>query len=623
MITLNERQNELLKLLDKEEDYITIKNISKKLNCSERTIRNDLSSIEEFIKIKEGILEKKQRIGIKLTLSNKVHLEDIIRESIVNVYSSEVRELMILSILILKGKLTIEKISNEMSISKNTVVSDLKNIEGKLEKYNIKITKKVYHGMSVEGAEEEIRKGFLNIYLKLEENLKKEVKDRLIEESGLDNLNIQYKIIQLENFFKTRYSQESIEVFEIIILLSKCREKNDFKIKNLLNEKRDEFKFLEDKLPLERGEIGYLIGISDGLAKMKGEEKNIVTDEILKEISKVLNIDCMEENELKKQIGVHLDAAIHRIKNNFVIENPMLDEIKLKMAFIYKITEEILKSKEDILEVRFPEAEIAYMAMYFDAIFERSVKNKFDYNILVVCNGGLATSSLLKTRLNIMIPEGNIVSICRLRDVEEKLKSENVDFIVTTVPLKLDSHKVIKVNPLLHYKDVEQIKAEIYNKRYEKNCKYLFDKVKQEKKENISNLIFEKFSKFESEILDWREAILECAKPLIREKKINGEYVNDIVKVIENLGNYMVFIPEIAFVHATPENVIENSIGILNLKDKISFGTKNKVLVKTIVLIANKEENMNLVNLINILTKEDNVEKFKNAKSYKDLKTID
>ncbi|MGL4849572.1 MAG: BglG family transcription antiterminator [Clostridium sp.] len=623
MITLNERQKELLKLLYREEDYITIKNISIKLKCSERTIRNDLSLIEEFIKKENGLLEKKQRLGIKLVLSDKVHLEDIMRDSMVNLYSSESRELMILSILILKGRLTIEKISNEMNVSKNTVVGDLKEIENKIKSHNVKIKKKVYHGMCVEGEEEGVRSGFLNIYLRLEENLKKEVKNRLIEESGLDSLSIQYKIIELENFFKIRYSQESIEVFEILILLSKCREKNGFKVNKLLNEEREEFKFLKESFPLENEEVGYLIGILDGLAKMKGEEKNLVTNEILNEISKVLNIHSIEESELKQQIGMHLDAAIHRIKNNFVIENPMLEEIKLKMAFIYKITEEILKAKEDILGVKFPEAEIAYMAMYFDAIFERSVKNKFDYNILVVCNGGLATSSLLKTRLNIMVPEGNIVSICRLRDVEEKLKYEKIDFIVTTVPLKLNSHKVIKVNPLLHYKDVEKIKAEIYNKRYEKNCKYLFDKVRKEKKENITTLIYERFSKFESEIRDWRESILECAKPLIKENKINKEYVTDIIKVIEDLGNYMVFIPEIAFVHATPENVIENSIGVLNLKEKISFGAKNKVLVKTIVLIANKEENMNLVNLINILTKEDNVEKFKNAKSYKDLETID
>lgn len=84
----------------------------------------------------------------------------------------------------------------------------------------------------------------------------------------------------------------------------------------------------------------------------------------------------------------------------------------------------------------------------------------------------------------------------------------------------------------------------------------------------------------------------------------------------------MMFIPEIAFVHATPENVIENAVSILNLKSPIDFGSKNKSTVKTIVVLANKEENKNLINLTNILIKDDNIKKFKNAKSYEDLKSI-
>lgn len=165
---------------------------------------------------------------------------------------------------------------------------------------------------------------------------------------------------------------------------------------------------------------------------------------------------------------MHLKVAIHRIKNNLVIENPMLEEIKYKMSFIYQITETILSSKEDIIGVKFPEEEIAYMAMYFDAIFERNIKSKFTYKILLVCNGGLATSSLLKVRIGAMLPELEIKNVCRLKDLDKELENTDIDFIVSTIPVKADKYKVIKVNPLLDNSDVDKIKTEIYNKRYEK-----------------------------------------------------------------------------------------------------------------------------------------------------------
>ncbi|OPX48197.1 BglG family transcription antiterminator [Clostridium thermobutyricum] len=622
MITLSKRQSDILKFLGSKDEYITINKISEQFKCSPRTIRNDLDVLKKFLRDSNGNIEKKPRLGIKLILKKGLFLEELIKKSEVDIYSYNNRVDMIILILILKGKLTIEKLSNEIGVSKNTLVNDLKDVEKKLKNYKVDLSKKVYYGISLESEEENIRNTFIKIYLGLEENLKIEIKERLKIESNLSNLNIQYKIVELEKLLGTKYSEESIEEFEIAILLSSCRVKNGFKIIKNSNENRREFDVLKEFLNLDISEIGYLVTISDGLRKTKGGKEDKVTEEILKEMCNVLNIDFSKDLEFKSQIGIHLKSAIHRIKNNLTTENQMLEEIKYKMSFIFEITKQILDSKEKLLGVKFPESEIAYMAMYFDAIFERNVKSNFTYNILVVCNGGLATSSLLKTRLNAMIPEANILGICRVSDVEKKLKNEEVDFIVTTVPLAIKNYKTIKVNPLLEYSDAEKIKVEIYNKRYEKNCKYLLDKVKKTESEGITKLIKEEYAIFDKDIESWEDAIKEAANPLIKTNMIKEEYVIDIINVIEELGNYMVFIPEIAFVHAPPENVNENSMSILTLKEKIEFGFKNKVQVKAIVLIANKNENMNLVNLINIITKNDNIEKFKNLKSYEELRKI-
>ena len=183
----------------------------------------------------------------------------------------------------------------------------------------------------------------------------------------------------------------------------------------------------------------------------------------------------------------------------------------------------------------------------------------------------------------------------------------------------MDNYKIIKVSPLLEVTDCEKIKSEIYNKWYEKNFKYIVEKVKEKTERAIKDIIPEKYTQFNVDINDWREAVEIATKPLIGDNKVKKCYVNDIVGVIEKFGNYMVFMPEVAFIHASLENVIENSVSYLNLKSKIEFGSKDKTLVKTIVVLANKQENKNLIDIVNILESDENIYIFKNAKSYEEI----
>ncbi len=627
MITLNKRQKDILKFLELKKTYTKLDEIAKNFDVSPRTVRNDLSAIEELLVDSEVTLERKPRLGIRLILNEDQYVEKLIEKIDYNVYSSDERITIIILLLIIKGRVTIEELANDVGVSKNTLVQDFRQVVDKLKEYDINVLKKVYHGITINDNEEKIRNVFFSIFSKLNNELKSDIKSRIEEYIQIESSVIKNKLTEIEVDIGTLYSEESFEELEMIILLSTIRYKNGFKVQYKYEDKkylleRREFNILKEILHMEEDEMCYLLKIIDGLRRTIGGEVDNITKEILDELCSVLKIDCRNDLEFTSQISMHLKVAIHRIKNNLVIENPMLEEIKYKMSFIYSITEDILSKKENIIGVKFPEEEIAYMAMYFDAIFERNIKSNFTYRILIVCNGGLATSSLLKARINAMLPEVEISSICRMRDLDNVLKSQEIDFIVSTIPIKVDDYKVIKVNPILDSTDAEKIKNEIYNKRYEKNCKYLIDAVKGKSKADIEKLFPEKFTKFNLEINDWKEAIEVAAEPLLKEKKINKNYTTEIINVVETLGNYMVFIPKIAFVHATPDNVLENSMSLLTLKSELKFGSNNKVPVKAIVVLANKNQNMNLVNLINILTKDDNIEKFKNCNSYDEFKNI-
>ena len=359
---------------------------------------------------------------------------------------------MIALILMIKGNATIEELSEYIEVSKNTLVNDLKLSEAKLKEFDISISKKSYHGTFIEeNNDEKLGDAFLKLYSSLSEGQDEEIYKWLYKYSNINEEYIKTIIEAVEEEKNIQYTEESLEELEIILLFTLSRVLNNQEIKLDINnnDKESEFKTLKNSIEkvidkkIHNDKIEYLLKIFRGakIAKdfnLKKEEKiNKITSEVLSELYTMLNIEVDSDAEFIRQMQLHLEIAIYRVENNLVINNPLLEEIKYKMSFIYGITEEILSKKKDVIGVDFPEAEIAYMAMYFGTIFEKYAKGNFSANVLVVCNGGLATSSLLKSRMNLMIPEIKIQSICRLKDVNDYI-NEKIDFIVSTVPLQIE-----------------------------------------------------------------------------------------------------------------------------------------------------------------------------------------
>lgn len=637
MVTLNKRQIDIINFLSNRNTHITIENISKMFDISERTIRSDLDSIEYALKEYNVALERKPRIGVKLNCDEK-EFEKILKMYEHKIYSAEERVLFVVIIIMTKEKTTFEELAENLQVSKNTIIQDLKSAEILLEKYDIKIKKRSYYGIFLDGNEDEIRSCLLKLYKKSTKHIQSDINKYLIECIKSDVNEIRSFIESVEVLASVKYSEEALDELEVMIGFSLCRISIGNIVKyssDYINEQKDNknytvltecIKKLDYKIT--ESEVCYLLKLFSGAKSTLGNfitansEVDKLADNIIKDMCAVIGINPIDDVDFKEQMSLHLKVAIFRLKNNLLIDNPMLEEIKYKMSFIYSLTEKILSEYESVLKVKFPESEVAYIAMYFDALFERNVKGKFSYKVLIICNGGLATSSLLKTRIKAMIPEIEIIDICRLRDVERNLKKYKVDFLISTVPFTSDDYKVMQVNPLLELDDIEKIKAETFSRSYEKNCEFLVKKVQNKNQSVISKILPREYSQVGIEINDWREAIGLAAEPLIKDNKIKKQYVGEIIKVIETLGNYMVFIPEIAFVHAEPTSVIENSASILVLKKPIKFGSKKETLVKVIVVLANKNENMNLVNLINIITKEGNIKKLKEATCYEDVENI-
>ena len=640
MITLNERQNSILKYLYNKKDYTTINEISKEFKVSVRTIRYDLDNIEYTLKDNEKIsLVRTPRYGIKLEFKGK---RDILTFSsifdCVEINSPEDRVIFI-AINLLIGNSKVEELANMLSVSKNTVVSDLKKAKEILNNLRINVISKAYVGTCIEGDEEDVRYAFINLYYKISNADNYKLLKMIIDDFDSVKNDIEERIHKVENKLSLEYSDTSFKELIIIIMYCFMRmgEYSNFNYsEEYIHEKEQEEEFeaiqdaFDDKTN-DKKEICYLMkwfksakvmSFINDKSDVKMDSNKYLAMRIIEDMEKYTGIDYSNDFDFVNSVVMHFSVAMYRMQNNFKIENPLKEDIKMRLGIIYQITEDVMKKYESEIGVEFPDDEVSYMAMHFGAAFERKTQEIFDTKALIVCNSGLATAGLLSARMEVMLPQIQVEGVCRLNNLEDELKNKDVDIIISTVPIRNTDIEYVEVNPMLNIDDVLKLKKLAFNNVYEKSSEYLVSKYKGDKVSSVAEIIKKSNAAFLYDADNWRDAIAEASKPLIKSGDIKEEYVDDMIKAIEDLGTYMVFIPEIAFVHASNKNVVNNAVSMLTLKNEIYFGDNSEVRIKSIVVLANKDENKNLIELINILTKNNNSEKFKNAEKYFDLKIM-
>ena len=640
MITLNERQNSILKYLYNKKDYTTINEISKEFKVSVRTIRYDLDNIEYTLKDNEKIsLVRTPRYGIKLEFKGK---RDILTFSsifdCVEINSPEDRVIFI-AINLLIGNSKVEELANMLSVSKNTVVSDLKKAKEILNNLRINVISKAYIGTCIEGDEEDVRYAFINLYYKISNADNYKLLKMIIDDFDSVKNDIEKRIHKVENRLSLEYSDTSFKELIIIIMYCFMRmgEYSNFNYsEEYIKEKEQEEEFeaiqyaFADKTE-DKKEICYLMkwfksakvmSFINDKSDVKMDGNKYLAMRIIEDMEKYTGIDYSNDFDFVNSVVMHFSVAMYRMQNNFKIENPLKEDIKMRLGIIYQITEDVMKKYESEIGVEFPDDEVSYMAMHFGAAFERKTQEIFDTKALILCNSGLATAGLLSARMEVMLPQIQVEGVCRLNNLEEELKNKDVDIIISTVPIRNTDIEYVEVNPMLNIDDVLKLKKLAFNNVYEKSSEYLVSKYKGDKISSVAEIIRKSNAAFLYDADNWRDAIAEASKPLIKSGDIKEEYVDDMIKAIDDLGTYMVFIPEIAFVHASNKNVVNNAVSMLTLKNEIYFGDNSEVRIKSVVVLANKDENKNLIELINILTKNNNAEKFKNAEKYFDLKIM-
>ncbi|MCM3729883.1 BglG family transcription antiterminator [Neobacillus cucumis] len=484
------RQKKILLYLTNTNQPVTAIWISKELNVSDRTIRNDLKDIQ----MKSASLGLKLELirgkGHKVTITdkelfNQKFLElsnNELRHTTIDFSEQENRIFYLLNRFLLENSyIKLETIEEEMFVSKSTIQNDLKEVRKILTKYNQSLVNRPHYGLYVDGDEFMKRMCLSNYLYKREEKY-----NSPHEEIPLFDKKVYKKfkeiIIEKVNKYKIEISDIALDNLTIHIVIACKRIEEGFTVEQPLLNLKDDYplekivaKEIVKKIEAYTGllfpnsEINYIIihllGTklfpNESLSEFsKFDEVKSILHCMLKRLQNELNWDFHEDFEFIQALTLHIRPAMNRLRYKMNIRNPLLTEIKVKYPAAFEGALIASKCIKEHLNLEVGEHEVAYIALHIGVALER-MKNKTRKikRVILVCASGIGSAKLLYYRLiNLFEQDLQVVNtISYYKLAESDLSS--IDFIISTVPIDKDvGIPIIVVNTFLEGEDIKRVR---------------------------------------------------------------------------------------------------------------------------------------------------------------------
>lgn len=489
MAKINKRRKKIFNMLKSHPQGLNGEAISQQLGVSSRTIRSDIKALQDALGKYNIRIFSSPTKGYRF--SNFEHLgsieQELFKDSISKLETSKQRINYILYRLLENTlndvSITQNDLAEEMYISLSTLKMHLNEVKDILKKYDLKIAQYKTKGIKISGEENKLRYCIVdikNIHLENEffQNLISNINTNLLDD-------IIKKVLSGRKLQLTDRSQKKLCMYIAIAIQRSKNNKTVVYPSSLTNKIENTFEYNVAKEIVENiytqlntdlscSEVYYitqcllaskkLIDVSESTNKK--HVKNLVNI-ILKEIYEKLSIDFTNDEYLIDGLTLHLNIALTRIQFQMNIRNELLETIKNDYPLAFQMGVIAGKIVEQYDNIKINENEIGYIALHFGAALSRNgIKENIQAkNIIIVCSSGLGISVLLKAKVEEYFHNRlNVIKVMPSYEINNQIL-DNVDYILSTVPLKnVKSDKIIKINRMLQKEDVENIENKIFHK---------------------------------------------------------------------------------------------------------------------------------------------------------------
>ncbi len=470
------------------------------LVLSERAVRYRLSAVQNFLQTHGAELHRQRGSGLSITADADARaailaeLEE--RTAAPRVYAPEEREHLLLDALLWSHPSTIslDRLNEQLEVSKTSARRDLKRVEPWLERMGLPVVRKPGQGIQLPGSEQRVRRALVQLILEavpadvLDELATLSIDDASLLQvrvpAGLRDRLIELPIHRCAEAIRASPLRDRLAsgnsdlVYTLYLAITEARvaagheielEPGQFlslrdhpvseTVRQLVAELDEpERTELSDEEIAGLGE--YLLGF-DALASettTSNDVERLVSD-ILDIATDRLHASLVDDDELRRSLGMHLTRLTVRLRYGLPVHNPLRIEVAERYPEVQAVAEELSEMLSEHFGAPLQADEIGFITMYLSGAMERGHLRPRK-QAMVVCPSGMATAWVLVSRLQAEFPELALAEVLSASVYEDRDTSE-FDLVISTVPLDETGAPVIVVSPLLSSADVRTLATHV------------------------------------------------------------------------------------------------------------------------------------------------------------------
>lgn len=474
---MNKRQKKLLRLLmQRGKEFQTMDELAKTLDCSEKTVRNDLQQVEVILQeYPQTTLVRKQGIGVYLDITAEEEAQLFRTLFAAEPRTAEERTIqMAYQLLSSKQFLTLQHLAERFYTNQAAIRKDLETIADWLEDFGLTLVSKQRVGSGVNGSELNKRNALAHLSELVSPSEERNYILDLFPDHEITVVRKQIK--ELASQYEVVFPADGIEsmLVHTLIMIRRVRQHATMVLDQMDKEIRSTKSFamteellnkIEKQLQVTFPESERIYYTWHVLSMMKQEEDQAAfsrfdasiqeyTDQLILKLQELTSEPFQQDTALRDGLLVHLQVSITRLSYGLTIKNPLRSEIKKMYPYMFSMLVLALEDGTKKWNLTIPEDEAAYLVLHFQAAMERLEKQTdMKKQVVIVCHMGVGMSRLLQAKIEQQYTGMNILDCIGQENAYSYLTEYNADFIISTVKLEQISIPSVVVSPLLEASD--------------------------------------------------------------------------------------------------------------------------------------------------------------------------
>lgn len=649
---MRKRSTEILeKLILSNSKSMEVKKLITTYRISLKTLRTDVNEINDFLleaKMSPTKLNEKE----KLILLEKdiMKIQDPLNHMDTYSYkmSREERQIYIIAELLMsQDYITMQNLAKKLNVSRNTILNDFETVKDYCLAFNVNVLMKSSKGIKIECDQKDRNNLLMQIFHDLEDDyMEKSFFHQLIQRKLGMKIPLEMIKEDLREYMEQQHMLVSDRVFSyvsiylFVILNRKINKKRrtvekltgDTASDNLLNWFADKYEVSINKNDVK--DFGRYMKQHD--FNISSEQKEINDVELygiivyfLQMVGEDIECSLQSDTVLIESLLEH----IRTLKNweDYDFEMPLSDELPIPKEILEKTIEKNSIILERYLGYPLTKEMKESIMIHICAAFVRNLEYLNLLEVLIVCPGSMATGKYLEAQVKNYF-DFRVAAVIPSRDVEEFLKSNKIDFVISTVNVRSESVPCVKVQAQLTMNDINAIqniafllgrkenKSENESRYVEQNfldvMKTFLEKLDASKRDEFFDEVYALMeTKIQStgksilaqmldpskimikqEKITWEQGILQAADILEKKGCVGSDYGKKAVENVKEYGDYIIISKGIALAHAGKKeaHVYKDGLSLVMCPEGIEFTEGNIVYLVFCFAVAEEKDYLKL-----------------------------